>query len=463
MKRKALSVFTLTMINVATIGSLKNWPTTAEFGLSSVFFFCLATLLFFIPVSLISAELATAWPKLGGVYFWVKEAFGHRAGFLAAWLLWFQNVVWYPTALSFIAATLAYLINPELTESPLYTFLFVFFLFWAATFLNLKGMRISGLISSLGMVFGAFLPGIFIIILGVTWLVLGKASEIPFTLDALIPNMANLNELVLFTGVLISLAGMEMSAVHATDVENPKKTYPRAILFSLIIILALSIPGILSIAIVVPREKISLVAGSMQALKIFLEAYHLNSLMPLMALLIAIGSMASVSTWIAGPTRGLLAAAAEGDLPPVFHRINKKNMPITLMIFQAVIVSILALVFILLPSLNEAYWILMAIVSELYLLMYLLLFAAAIKLRYKHPNVERPYKVPGGNIGLWIIASIGFLSSLATIFIGLLPPGQLPIHDKLLYLILLVGGVVLFTLGPSFILLFKKPNWKIND
>lgn len=460
MKQKALSVFTLTMINVATIGSLKNWPTNAEFGFSSVFFFLLATIIFFIPTALVSAELATGWPQMGGIYVWVKEAFGHRMGFLAAWLLWFQNVVWYPTALSFIAGTIAYLIDPALIHNPLYAFCFVVGLFWLSTLVNLRGMHISGWISSLGMILGTFLPGLFIIALGTLWITSGRPSEISFTLESFIPRMNNLNELVLFSGVLIGLAGIEMSAVHAADVANPRKSYPRAILYSLLIILALSIPGILAIATVVPQKEISLVAGSIQALQIFLKAYNLQSLMPLLSLLIAIGTTASVSTWIAGPTRGLLAAAKQGDLPPLFHRVNKKNMPISLLIAQAIIVSLLSLAFILMPSLNAAYWLLMAIVAELYLLMYLLLFAAALKLRYKHPHTPRAYKVPGGKTGLWIICTIGFLSTLGTIFVGLFPPTQLPIENEILYFVLITGGVALFTIAPSLILLFQKPTWK---
>ena len=263
MQKKALSVFTLTMINVATLGSVKNWPTTAEFGFSSVFYFLLGTLIFFVPTALVSAELATGWPRLGGVYAWVKEAFGHRAGFLAAWFLWVQNVVWYPTALSFIAAALAYLISPSLIQNPLYTFLFVTGLFWATTALNLRGMKVSGWASSFGMIFGTFLPGLFIIALGMIWIGTDRPLQIAFTVESLIPNMTDLNQIVLFSGIMIGLAGMEMSAVHAVDVDRPQKTYPRAILFSLLSILGLSIPGVLAIAAVVPQSEISLVAGAL--------------------------------------------------------------------------------------------------------------------------------------------------------------------------------------------------------
>jgi amino acid transporter len=110
---RTLTVFMLAMINISSIGGVKNWPIIAEYGFSSFFFLILGALLFFVPVSLVAAELATGWPKLGGVYAWVKEAFGHRTGFLSIWFLWVENVIWYPTILSFIAATLAYVIDPD--------------------------------------------------------------------------------------------------------------------------------------------------------------------------------------------------------------------------------------------------------------------------------------------------------------------------------------------------------------
>ncbi|NGX27322.1 MAG: hypothetical protein K940chlam6_01256, partial [Chlamydiae bacterium] len=167
-----------------------------------------------------------------------------------------------------------------------------------------------------------------------------------------------------------------------------------------------------------------------------------------------------VSTWTVGPTKGLLAAAQTGDLPPLFRKLNKNAMPVPLLIMQAVVVSFLSLIFVFLPNLNEAFWMLLAMVSELYLLMYLLMFAAAIKLRYKHAKVDRPYKIPGGNFGMWCVAGLGILSSAFTMMIGILPPGHITITNRSTYVIIMVGGIILFSLGPSIILLFQKDSWK---
>jgi putative glutamate/gamma-aminobutyrate antiporter len=459
MSKRTISVFMLAMINVAAIGSVKNWPTIAENGFSSIFFFLLATLIFFIPTALVSAELATGWPKIGGVFVWVKEAFGHRAGFLAIWLLWIENVVWYPTILSFIAATFAYLIDPALASNKFYMLGVILTIFWATTLANLQGMRISGWISSIGVILGTLIPAGFIISLGIFWYLSGRPLQISLDWQSFIPNMSSPEQLVFFTGVILSLCGMEMSAIHARDVKNPQKNYPRAIWVAALIIFAMSVLGVLAIAFVIPQKEISLTAGSMQALLSFVTAYNLHWVFPVLAALVVIGAIASLSTWIVGPSRGLLAAAESGDLPHALRSLNKHDMPLALLIGQGLIVTFLSLMFILMPTLNSAYWILTVLVAQVYLVMYILMFAAAIKLRYTKPRVKRAYQVPGGKLGMWIISGLGILSSVFAMLIGFFPPAQIPTGNVFFYVSFLVVGMAVICLTPSFILCFKKPSW----
>ncbi len=456
---RTLSIFSLAMINVAAIGTVKNWPLIAENGLSTVFFLVLAALVFFIPVSLVAAELATGWPKLGGVFVWVKEAFGHKTGFLSVWLSWVNNVIWYPTILSFIAAAIAYIFNPNLADHRLFTMIIMLILFWGITFVNLLGMRTSSWISTIGVVLGSFVPAALIIFLGFSWFLGNNPTQITFSLKNLIPDVTSIDQVVIFIGVLLTLAGMEMSAVHARDVKNPQRDYPKAILLSVVIILILSILGVLSIAIVVPKEKISLVAGSLQAFAYFVEPYGLNWMTPYVAALIAIGAVGSISTWTVGPTKGLLAAAKQGDLPPSFRKVNKHGMPHVLLIAQAVIVTILSLMFLLMPTINSAFWIITVMVAQLYLVMYILMFAAAIKLRYKKPDVKRAYRVPFGNVGMWIISGLGILSSFLALLVGFFPPTQITKENYPFYLSFLIVGMIITCLGPTIIAKFKKPYW----
>ncbi|MBS0649734.1 MAG: amino acid permease [Verrucomicrobia bacterium] len=457
---RTVTIFTLAMINVAAIGSIKNWPVTAEYGFASIFYFLLATLIFFIPVSLVSAELATGWPQAGGVFAWVKQAFGHRTGFLAIWLLWVQNLFWYPTILSFIGATIAYIFNPDLANNTIYTVCMILITFWGATIANLIGMRTSGWISAVGVVLGTFVPGAFMIILGVIWYTTGQPLQITFSWDSLIPNMSSLEHQVFFSGVILSLIGMEMSAVHAKDVMHPKRDYPRAILLSAAIIIGSSILGVLAIACVIPQKEISLVSGTLQAFSYFTKAYKIEWITPVIALLMAIGAIGSLSTWILGPAKGLLAAAQYGDLPPFFRAINRHGMPKRLLLCQGVIVTLICLIYVWMPTVSAAFWILSAVVTQLYLIMYLLMFATVIKLRSTMPKHERPYHIPGGKIGLWITGLLGICSSIYAMIIAFFPPSQIETGSKTLYIAFVALATAIFTCGPFLILLFQKPSWK---
>ena len=457
--KRTLNIFLLAMINVAAICSIKNWPLTAVYGFSSLFYFIISILCFFIPVSLVSAELATGWPQRGGVYVWVKEAFGHRWGFLAGWLLWAENLVWYPTILSFIAGTIAFSFNPALADNTLYMFCVIFGAFWGATLINLLGMRTSGWISTAGVILGTIIPGIVIIGLGISWAFSDHPSNITFNWASFFPELKRPDQLAFLAGVLLSFAGMEMSAVHAKDVQNPQKNYPRAILLSATIIVLLSVLGTLAIAIVIPENKISLVSGGMEAIAFFLRSYHLAWAVPVIAIMVTLGSLGGMSTWIVGPSKALLAAAQDGDFPPILHKVNKHNMPINMLVFQGIIVSILGFVFLTMPNVSSSFWILLAMTSQLYLLMYILMFAAAIALRYKKPDLPRAYKIPGGNVGMWIIASLGILSSFFAIIIGFFPPEQLETGSLLFYELFLSLGIVISCAAPFIILRFKKASW----
>ncbi|MCK4934190.1 MAG: amino acid permease [Simkaniaceae bacterium] len=447
------------MINVAAICSIKNWPLTAEFGASSLFYFAFAALFFFIPVSLVSAELATGWPERGGVFIWVQEALGKRLGFLAIWLQWIANVIWYPTILSFIAANIAFSFDPKLAQNPTYMFVIVAITFWGTTIINLRGMKVSGWVSSIGVIIGTIIPGAVIIILGLIWYFTGEKIHIDFSLSSLIPSLSSPTKLSLLAGVLLGLAGMEMSATHAREVQNPQKNYPKAIFLSGIIIIALSVLGTLAIAIVIPKDKISLVAGGMEAISYFLKAYHLGWAVPFLAILMVIGSLGGVTAWAAGPSKGLLAAAQNGDFPPVLHKVNKNNMPIAMLVFQGIIVTLFSLIFLYFPDVNSSFWMLVVLSSQLYLIMYVLMFISAIVLRYKKPNVARNYKIPGGNVGMWIISGLGILGCVFSIIIGFFPPEQIQTGSNQFYFFFLFIGIILMCSMPYIILCFKKPSW----
>lgn len=461
-KHRTINVFMLAMINVAALVNIANISVSAKYGFASIFFLSIASLVFFIPTAMISAELATGWPQRGGVYIWVKEALGDNLGFLAIWLQWIENVIWYPTALSFAAVSFAYIFDPSLAENKIYVMAAIIGVFWIATIINFFGMTISGWVSTICALLGTIFPGALIIILAIIWLILGHPSQIVFSWKTFLPDFSSPAQFALLSGILMSLSGLEMSAVHAKEVKDPAKDYPISILISAIIIITILSLGALSIAIVIPTGDIELPAGAINAISSFLSAYHLPKFTSLIAFFITIGALGMISTWTIGPVKGVYATAEHGDLPPFLQKLNKYDSPINLLLLQAVIVTILTLVFLYTPTVTSSYWILLNLTSHLYQIMYILMFIAAIVLRYKKPNVYRAYKIPFKNYGVWTISSVGILATTFAIIVGYLPPPQISGFNLYFYEIFSIGGTILFCVIPFIIRRFRKPSWHLN-
>ncbi len=458
-QQRTLTAWMIALINVCAISNIKNFPLLAEYGLSVIFFLILSAIFFFIPVALVSSELASGWPERG-IYTWAKEALGPRLGFLAIWLEWIENVIWYPTILSFIATTFAYIINPALAHNKLYVMGAILITFWSMTFINFLGMRVSGWISSVAAMLGTIVPIVLIIFLGALWILKGHPVQITFSWDALFPNLASINQLVLLSGVLLGLAGMEMSAVHAKEVRDPQRDYPRGILLSAVLILVFSVLGALAIAVIVPNQQIQLASGGMEAFRYLFEAFQMPWAMPIIAAITTFGALGMMSTWIIGPSRGLYATAEHGDLPPIFHKANKHNMPTHILITQAIIVSILSLIFLFMPSVNSSYWALVALASLLYMLMYILMFITGIVLRYKHPHTPRVYKIPYGNVGMWIVSILGIFGSGFGVIVSFFPPSQIDTGSLIVLEVFLIGATAIFCIAPLLIFAARKPHWK---
>lgn len=446
--KKALTFFSLIMINVIAVDSLRTLTVGAEYGLSLVFFYALAAVLFFLPIILVSAELATAWPTTGGVYIWVREAFGPRIGCLTIWLQWIYNVIWYPTILAFIAGVLAFLIDPNLVNNKIYMFCAVLSAFWFTTFFNCLGLKTSNWLNTVGAIVGTLIPMVLITALGLIWISLGKTSHIEFDVKNLFPTAANMNNIAFFTNVLFGLLGMEMCAVHAGDVRNPVKDYPRALFYSGTIILVTLVLASLAITIVVPVQQLNLVSGLMDAFTIFFKTYHMNWFVPIIAFMIIAGSLSSISAWSLGPARGLMVASKDNLLPKFFAKQNRQGMPVGILFLQGGIVTILCSVFLIMPNVNSSYWILSNLTAQLALLFYIFMFSAAIYLRYRYPHIKRAYKIPGGLLGISIVAGIGISTCVAAIIIGFIPPKQIAVGNIFSYEIFLIVGMIISCLLP---------------
>lgn len=457
-----LNLFRLAMLSCAFVVSIRNIPAISASGMHMLFFGLVAALFFFLPTALVSTELATGWPKEGGIFVWVKEAFDTDWGFWVTWLQWATMIVNVSTMLFFVAASLAYVFAPSLAENRLYLIITLLVILWGTTLTCLRGLKTNSLISTVCFIGGVLIPGSIIITLGILYLLMGKPLHLDLSLTAanIIPDFRQVSSLVLLVGFSLSFNGIEGSASHAGKVLNPKRSFPLAILTVVILGLTLNIIGGLAVACVVPKEKISLIGGLMEGFNQFFEQFNIKWLVPYIGILVAGGALGGANAWLLGPVKGLLETARNGDLPPFLRKINKNGIPSRLLIIQGVIISLLALVLMLSPSINIAVWIAVALAMMINVTMYGMMLVAGIRLRYKHPHVQRSFKIPGKkNIGMWIVVIFGLIM-MATIFcLGLIPPAELPSKDNTIFYAVIIGGLVLVFGMPFVIELFKEPNW----
>ena len=467
-RKATLGVMTLAILNVTAVVSLRGLPAESVYGLTSIFYYLFAAIFFLIPVSIVAAELATAWPQKGGVFRWVGEAFGPRWGFVAIFLIWVESTIWFPTVLTFAWVALAY-VGPNqkwdaaLSSNKIYTIIAVLVVYWSATFVTLKGVKSSSMISKWGGMIGTIIPAAILIVLGFIYLSSGKPIQIELGWNKLIPDFSNFNNLVLAAGIFLFYAGMEMNAIHVKDIDNANRNYPLAILISSILTVAIFVLGTLAIGLVVPLSQINLTQSLLVSYNDFFHIYGIPWAGSIIAIALFAGVIGGVTVWVSGPSAGLAVVGRAGYLPPFFQKMNKNGVACNILYVQGLIVTFVAIMFVILPSVQAAYQIFSQLTVTLYLIMYLLMFAAGIHLRHTEPHTERPYKVPGGEVGMWIFAGAGLVGSLIAFVLSFVPPSQIAVGSPLTYVLILIAGNVLFVAIPLLIYAARRPQWKTAE
>ena len=465
-KATKLSVATLAIMNVTAVVSLRGLPAEAEYGVSSAFYYLFAAIVFLIPTALVAAELAAMFSdKQGGVFRWVGEAFGKRMGFLAIWLQWVESTIWYPTVLTFGAVSLAFIgmnhaYDMTLASNRLYTLVVVLAIYWLATFISLKGMSWVGKVSKVGGLVGTIIPAGLLVILAIVYLVAGGTSQMDFH-GSFFPDLTNFNNLVLASSIFLFYAGMEMGGIHVKEVDNPSKNYPKAVLIGSLVTVLIFVLGTFSLGIIIPKEDINLTQSLLVGFDRYFAFIKASWLSPIIAIALAFGVLAGVLTWVAGPSKGIFAVGRAGYLPPFFQKTNKIGVQRNILLIQGAIVTLLGLLFVVMPSVQSFYQILSQLTVLLYLIMYLMMFAAAIYLRYNMKDVARPFRIGSkGNGLMWIIGGLGFLGSLLAFILSFIPPGQIAVGSNAMWYSVLVIGCIVVVVAPLIIYAMRKPSWK---
>lgn len=457
-------MFTLSMISIAAVLSVRNYPSMAEEGWSMILWYFIGSFFFLLPLALVAAELASAWPQEGGVYAWVKEAFGIKSGFMSIWAVFVENIPWYPTVLSFMAVTIAYIFNPSLANNHIFVGSVMLGLWWGLTFLNFLGPNLAARFSSLGTILGSILPSFVLVTLGIAWLALGKPSQLPaFGLEKILPETLNAGILVYASSIILMFAGVEMSGYYASHVDNPQRKYPRAMFLATLLIFLLSVFGTLPIAVVVPADQISLTGGVIQVMDTIFTSLGMQWATPIMAVFLVLGGIALMSTWMLGPLTSMAPISRAGFLPPFFRKQNRHHSPVGPLLVQGVLSTILILAMVLIPNINTAYWILTSFTTMLLTLYYLPVFAAVIKLRYTQPDTPRPFKIWGGTAGIWIISGVGFLATAFAGVMALSKPTGISMFTEMEYLLVMVCGTVIWMIPYLLFRWFRRPEWKTGE
>lgn len=448
---KKIGLFILVMFIVGSIDSLRNMPSNAMFGAPLVFFFIAAAITFLLPIALISAELTSYHPERNGIYQWIKEAFGNKVAFFGIWLQWINTATWYPSILSFIAGGIAYFIDPSLATNKLFAVIVILTVFWGLTFLSINNFSLSAWFATICTLMGLVLPLCVMLILAVVWQMKGHIIQIHVNLSTIIPKFSNINDWISLTTIITAFLGMELAAVNVKNIQNPRRNYPVGVIVASVIILFTMIFGSLAIAFVIPQAQIGLTTGIFQTFEYYLDAFHLKWLVIIMSILVVFASIGEMINWIISPARGLQQAAMTGTLPKFLAKNNEHGMPQHVLMMQAILVTLVCMTFTVFKTMNDIYWLLTDLSTELYVMMYVLMFLSALVLHYKHKHIKKSFTIPGGTVMKWIVCILGLISCIVTLIIGFIPPSLLQFGSVWHYALIFSGGLIILCLPGIFL------------
>jgi glutamate:gamma-aminobutyrate antiporter len=458
---KTVGLFGFFALTASMVINVYEYPTFATSQLNLLFFLIVGGVLWFLPVALCSAEMATVpeWEK-GGVFTWVSKTLGERWGFMAIFFQWFQITVGFITMIYFMLSAISQIFSwSALNENPLLKTLGVLVIFWLVTFSQFRGTALTDKLAKYTFMLGIVVPAVVLLLFGVFYVLGGNPLQFSGSGKNFLPDFSDISTVVVFASFVLSYMGVEASATYSNELKDVQKNYPRAMLLLLVFLIAISAIGGLSISAIIPQKELSLSGGVLQAVDKYLKHFGLSSIWLLkgFSVLICIGIIGEVSTWVVGPVRGLYMAAQEGLLPPVFRKVNKHNVPVPLVLVQGIVVSVWAIVLTLFGGGNNlSFQVAISLTTTIYILMYVLFFIGYFVFVYKHKDLKGGYQVPGKKLGKTIIASSGFLCSLVVLVISFIAPSSIPKSEDRVFQLLLLTCFLITALLPFII-------YQLND
>lgn len=422
---RALGIGDVVLINIAAILGVRWLSTAAQMGPASIALWLLAVLVFFIPCSMAVTELSSRQPGEGGLYLWTKSAFGEFHGFIAGWAYWVNNVFYFPSLLMFLAGAFLYIGGERwlpLGDSGFYNVLFALVLIWVVIGVNIIGVERAKWIASIGA-FATIAVFVILAITGTwTWVAHGSATQ--FTSASLMPDVSNFATLTFFATMTFAFAGMELAPAMAGEIKDPKRTIPRAIVISGVVIAFVYIVGTSLVMVAVPEGQVNVITGIPQAFASIGERISLPWLGAIGALLLVIASTGGLGAWVTGVARIPYVIGIDRYLPSALGKTHPRfGTPHVSLITQGVVVSLIILAASAGGTIQEAYVVLLDLSIILYFIPFLYMFAALPILRRRaRGDNEGVTLVPFGAAGPWLFGGLGFAATMLSVILAFIPP-----------------------------------------
>lgn len=458
-----MGVWDVLLFNIVTILGPRWVAAAAHNGTSSVSLWVSAALCFFLPTAFVVVELSTRFPEEGGLYAWSKEAFGEFHGFVAGWTYWVYTLFYFPGLLMASAAMAAYIGGSgaaHLAQSRTFLMIGSFSILIIAVVLNIIGLNIGKWLQNAGGV-ATYLPLLMLVGMG-GYLWHAHGSQTHFTLRNMLPTW-NFGTVNFWPQIAFAFTGLELCTAMSEEVRNPRKTFPRAIFGSGVLIALIYIAATIALLSMLPAEAVDPKSGVFQAMTAGSTMLGIAFFGIIAAALVTVGNAGGVGSTVAGIARVPFVVGIDRYLPAAFGRIHSKwKTPWVSILVQAVISGGILLLIQVNETANSAYQILVDAAVILYFIPFLYMYTAVIKLAYRKDRGVNPDAVliPGGKFGVWLAGLLGLLVVMGGIVLSLIPPGEST--NKWMFEMKLVGGTVL-SIVIGLALYFRGARAKARD
>ena len=471
---RTLSFFGFFAITASMVMTVYEYPTFASSGMNLVFFLVVGGVLWFLPVAMCAAEMATVdgWQS-GGIYAWVGNTLGRRWGFAALFYQWFQITVGFVTMSFFVLAALSYVVGwSALYDNPLVMFVGVAVIVWLLTLTQLGGTKLTARISKIGFVGGIVVPVLMLMGGLVAYFATGGVSALAFDPSKIVPDFSNVDTLVIFASFVLAYMGVEASASHVNELHNPKRDYPLAMIILCAMAILFDAIGGMAVATALSASTLdgNMSYGVIEAFRVIFETHFgMGWLVYVVAVLLALGVLAEISAWIVGPSRALLETAREGIIPASFARTNKHGVSVKTVVIQAAIVTFWDAVLCGSMALSGgssssvAYLTAIGLTVVIYLVGYVLFFLGYLDLAFTKRDLARSFQIPGGVPVKAVVALVGLFVTAATLVISFFPLSELSAEANVVYEITLAASFAVSVAIPFVIYALRRRGDKASS